>query len=181
MAPTPLSRRARFAVTLVALPALLGALTSCSSGEQKREYTTPESLCGTRVDSDALSTFLPPGRQVAVEQTVSTSRARRCAVSVDGRRIVYAAQEWWNDMSVLNFAQGLTDKQPEHRTDDGRYAYSETEAFGRTEDCHSGEHADQRLYTAVQATGSRHKDADAMKRLISTYTKQVEESEQCRG
>ncbi|MEV5613225.1 hypothetical protein [Streptomyces sp. NPDC052225] len=183
MKPTPMSRRGHRARVAVALPALLVALAACSGdGEgdkQQREYTVPKSLCGSPVDSGALAKFLPAGKKVSVEETVSTDRARRCAVSVDGKRVVYTAQEWWNDMSVLNFAQGLTEKKLGHRTDDGRFVYSGSEGFGKTEGCRSSEHAGQVLYTGVQATGSGHEDAAAMKTLIARYTDGVEESTSC--
>ncbi|WP_338701167.1 hypothetical protein V2W30_29275 [Streptomyces sp. Q6] len=180
MNPISMSCRGRRARLVVALPALLVALTSCTGDEEQREYATPKSLCGSRIDSDELAKFLPPGEEVSVKATADTSKASRCAVSVDGKRIVFTAQEWWNDMSVLNFALGMTDAKLDHRTDDGRFVYSENQAFGKTEGCRNSEHADQVLYTAIQATGSDHKDAAAMKRLISDYTKDVEESKSCR-
>ncbi|MFI0242690.1 hypothetical protein [Streptomyces sp. NPDC016845] len=168
---------------IAAVPVLLLALVSCSDDghdeEKQRDYATPTSLCGTPVDADELSKFLPPGKKVTVKETVATSRASRCAVSVDGKAVVYTAQEWWNDMSVLNFAQGLTEETPEHRTDDGRYAYADKQGFGKTTDCHNSKHSDQVLFTAVQATRSDHEDAEAMLKLISGYTKEVEASSSC--
>lgn len=164
-----------------ALSALLLGISGCSSEpEPKREYATPKSLCGIAVDAGTLAEFLPAGSSASTKETVHTATATRCAVSVDGKRIVYAAQEWWNDMTVLQFAQGLTQDNPEHRTDDGRFAYSGNQAFGKTENCRSSEHDDQVLYTAIQASGSEHEDAAAMKKLITAYTKEVERSPACR-
>ncbi|MGW0333388.1 hypothetical protein ACWD0J_16200 [Streptomyces sp. NPDC003011] len=83
-------------------------------------------------------------------------------------------------MTVLEFAKGLTLEKLDHQTDDGRFAYSGDKAFGKTKDCRSSERNDQILYTAIQATGSKKKDAAAMKKLITSYTDEVEQSSACR-
>ncbi|MFI9252851.1 hypothetical protein [Streptomyces sp. NPDC053069] len=164
----------------ISVATLLITLSGCSEGEQKREYSTPRSLCGITIDAEEMTKFLPSGKTVSTKATTSSSTATRCSVSVDGKRIVYAAQEWWNDMSVLQFARGLTLEKVDHQTDDGHFVYSGNQAFGKTEGCHNSQHDDLVLYTALQATGSKHKDAEAMKRLITSYTKQVEQSSACR-
>ncbi|MFG2358131.1 hypothetical protein [Streptomyces sp. NPDC048521] len=159
---------------------ILITLSGCSENEQKREYSTPQSLCGTTVDAEELSKFLPAGKKLSTKATTLSPSATRCSVSVDGKRIIYTAQEWWNDITVFEFAQGLTLEKVDHQTDDGRFAYSGNQAFGKTEGCRNSQHDDQVLYTAIQATGSKNKDAAAMKRLITTYTKAVEQSKACR-
>ncbi|MFF5442000.1 hypothetical protein [Streptomyces achromogenes] len=161
----------------IAVSVLLFALASCSEDEPEREYSLPRTVCGTAIDAEALAKFLPPGKKVSTEVTASSSKATRCAVSVDGKRVVYTAQEWWNDMSVLEFAKGLTLDKVEHQTEDNRYAYSGNQAFGKTEDCRNS--LDQVLYTAVLATGSKHSDAAAMKQLITKYTEAVQRSGVC--
>jgi hypothetical protein len=166
------SARAAFAVSI-----LLLSLSGCSENEQEAKYSPPRFLCGIAVDTEALAKFLPAGKKVSTKATATSPQATRCSVSVDGKRIVYTAQEWWNNMSVLNFAQGLTLDKLDHQTDDGRFAYSGNEAFGKTEGCHSSR--GQVLYTAVQAAGSKHSDAEAMKKLITTYTEAVEKSRAC--
>ncbi|MFH9660579.1 hypothetical protein ACH4NF_33875 [Streptomyces sp. NPDC017248] len=170
-------RRGRRAGASIAVSALLLALASCSGEGQQREYSTPRSACGTAIDAAALADFLPPGEKVSTKVTATSPKATRCAVSVDGTRVVYTAQEWWSDMSVLEFAKGLTLEKVGHRTDDGRFAYSGNQAFGKTEGCRNKR--DQILYTAVLATGSKHSDAAAMKKLITTYTAAVERSSVC--
>ncbi|MEU2061329.1 hypothetical protein [Streptomyces sp. NPDC013455] len=97
---------------------------------------------------------------------------------MDGKPIVRTTQEWWNDMSVLQFARGLTLEKVGHQTDDGRFAYSGNEAFGKTGQCHNDH--DQVMYTAVLATGSKHRDTEAMKKLITKYTDAVQQSSVCR-
>ncbi|MDX2597564.1 hypothetical protein PV343_35740 [Streptomyces sp. WI03-4A] len=180
MISTFVPRHRRRWATALATAAFLVALPGCSESGQKREYATPRSLCGTAVDAAELTEFLPAGKEVSTTSTTEGSRASRCTVAVDGKRVVYAAQQWWNDMSVLEFARGLTLEKVDQQTDDGRFAYSANQAFGKTEGCRSGRHEGQVLYTALQATRSEHEDAAAMKKLITSYTKAVERSGACR-
>ncbi|MFE1886855.1 hypothetical protein [Streptomyces diastatochromogenes] len=172
-------RHGHRAGTAVAISALLITLSGCSGSQPNREYSAPESLCGTTVDAEELSDFLPAGKKVSTKETAASPTATRCSVSVDGKRIVYAAQEWWNDMSVLEFARGLTLEKVDQQTSDGRFAYSGDQAFGKAEGCRNRHQDHQDLYTAIQATGSKHKDAAAMRRLITAYTKAVEQSKAC--
>ncbi|MGW1601118.1 hypothetical protein [Streptomyces eurythermus] len=169
--------RGRRTGAAIAISVLLLTLASCSEDEPEREYSLPRTACGTAVDTQALAKFLPPGKKVSTEVTVASSKANRCAVSVDGKRVVYTAQEWWNDMSVLEFAKGLTLDKVAHQTEDGRFAYSGNQAFGKTEGCRNSR--GQVLYTAVQASGSKHSDVAAMKQLITKYTDAVQRSGVC--
>ncbi len=76
------------------------------------------------------------------------------------------------------FARGQTLDDPTESEQGGRFLYSGYEAFGKTKTCVDKKYG-QELYTAVQAQGSRHRDTDAMKRLIVAYTKEVEKSAAC--
>jgi hypothetical protein len=167
--------RAAIAVSVFAI-----SLTGCSEEQQKREYSTPQSLCGTSVDAEELAKFLPAGKEVATRTTTRSPTATHCSLTVDGKPIVYSAQEWWNDMTALEFAKGLTLEKLDHQTDDGRFAYSGDKAFGKTKDCRKSQPKDQVLYTAIQATGSKNEDEAAMKKLITSYTDEVEKSSACR-
>ncbi|TGG84718.1 MULTISPECIES: hypothetical protein [Streptomyces] len=63
--------------------ALLAAIAGCGHG---REYTVPDSLCGTRTDPDLLGALLPRGAGVHVSHPVSREEGREkgsvCSVSV---------------------------------------------------------------------------------------------------
>ncbi|WP_333775207.1 hypothetical protein [Streptomyces sp. IBSBF 3136] len=174
-----LRHRRRLGTALVTT-AFLVTLSGCSESGPKREYATPRSLCGTAVDAKDLTEFLPAGKKVSTTSATEGSRASRCTVAVDGKRVVYTAQQWWNDMSVLEFARGMTLEKVDQQTDDGRFAYSVNQAFGKTEGCRGNRHEGQVLYTAIQATHSDHEDAAAMKKLITSYTEAVERSGACR-
>jgi hypothetical protein len=159
---------------------VLAALAGCTQGKNdEREYSVPQSACGIPINAKELLPFLPPGKKLSVKTTSQSDNVFKCAISVDGKLIVQTSQEWWNDMSVLEFARGMTLDDPDQRTNDGTFAYSGYQAFGKAADCRSDEHEEQVLYTAVQASGSKHRDADAMKRLISDFTQAVEKSQAC--
>jgi hypothetical protein len=79
-------------------------------------------------------------------------------------------------MSILEFSRGLTLEDPTRQTGDGLYAYSGQQAFGKAARCNNRNHKNQVLYTAIQITGSEYRDADSMKKLISEYTKALEQS-----
>ncbi len=82
-------------------------------------------------------------------------------------------------MNILEFSRGLSMDDPKHQTDDGLYAYSDQQAFGKASRCSNREHENQVLYTAIQIPGSEHRDADSMKKLISEYTESLEQSSVC--
>jgi hypothetical protein len=172
-------RRPRRILTLAGALSLFLVSTGCSSSDESRAYTVPHSLCGTPVDAEALSAFLPAGKKLTTRATSTAQGAIKCRVSVDGKAIVHTSQEWWDEMSIMQFARGLTLDDPDRQTDDGRFAYSGYQAFGRADGCHNAQHRNQVLYTAIQATGSKHRDAIAMKELITKYTQAVGRSSAC--
>ncbi|GEC06383.1 hypothetical protein SSP24_40380 [Streptomyces spinoverrucosus] len=161
---------------VVGTTTFLAALAGCTGEQTEREYAIPQSACGTRINAEELANFLPPGKKLSIKTTSKSENVVKCAISVDGKLIVQTSQEWWNDMSVIEFARGMTLENPEHRTDDGKYAYSGYQAFSKMTDC---QRKDQVLYAAVQASGSEHRDAEAMKKIITDYTRAVEESRAC--
>lgn len=158
---------------------LVSALSACSSTQEHSEYKVPNSLCGTRIDAKLFSTFLPPGEKLTTKASSATPNSTKCAVSVDGKLVAQTSQEWWNDMGVLEFARGMTLDDPTDQSEDGRYAYSDYQAFGKTKGCTASEHKNQVLYTAIQFPGSEHRDSDSMKKLVVDYTNSVQASSAC--
>ncbi|MFE2045899.1 hypothetical protein ACFXAZ_34270 [Streptomyces sp. NPDC059477] len=158
---------------------LLFALSGCTESEGTRDYAVPNSACGTAIDADALSSFLPAGKKITTEETSRTSDSTKCAISVDGKLIIQIAQEWWNNMSILDFSRGMTLDDPDQHSEDGLYSYSGYQAFSKVEGCRSSEHADQVLFAAIQAPGSDHRDSTAMQQLITEYTQEIEKSPAC--
>ncbi|MGV9943828.1 hypothetical protein [Streptomyces sp. NPDC003401] len=65
-------------------------------------------------------------------------------------------------------------------TDDSRYLYSGTGAVGKTTtSCKSSEHPGQNLYAVIQVFTPDRSDSGAMKKLITAYTKALEDSDEC--
>ncbi|MCX4697515.1 MULTISPECIES: hypothetical protein [Streptomyces] len=163
---------------IAAITAMTSALSACSSEGQEREYTVPSSLCGTAIEATDLAPFLPAGHKITVRDK-PYSGTKRCEVVVDNTLIVTTTQMWLKEGDTTAiFAYGQTLDTPKNSAEGGRFQYSGYEAFGKTHDCVDTK-AKQALYTAIQAQGSKHRDADAMKRLILSYTKEVESSTEC--
>jgi hypothetical protein len=157
---------------------LVSALSGCSNDGPEREYAIPATLCGTAINSDDLAPFLPTGRDISVKGD-SRSGIKDCEVVIDNVLVVTTTQAWLEDgRTTAYFASGQTLDTPTHSAHGGRFRYSGNEAFGKTRNCVDTKYR-QELYTAVQAQGSRHNDADAMKRLITSYTSEVEKSAEC--
>jgi hypothetical protein len=178
MKPDPTTLRKYSLISAAILTTLTLAITGCGGDEQKREYAIPSTLCGTTVDSDALTPFLPAGQKITVKDK-SYSGAKGCQVAVDSKLIFTTSQVWLEEGNTTAFvaARQSLDK-PSHSADSGRFRYSEYEAFGKTRGCVDTKYK-QELYTIMQASGSKHRDAEAMKRLIISYTKEVEKSAEC--
>ncbi|MGW0792548.1 hypothetical protein ACWD04_31105 [Streptomyces sp. NPDC002911] len=170
--------RSGLAFTAVLLAVLAPMVTGCGTAEETRDYSVPETFCGARIDAKELTPFLPPGKKLSVKPDVDSSAAW-CDVSVDGKLAVRTIQTWWQgERDTAYFLRSQTLDQVEKSADAGRYVYSDWQAFGKTEDCVDKKYG-QELYTGIQAYGSDHRDADAMKRLIVAFTKTVEESDEC--
>ncbi|MEU8652243.1 hypothetical protein [Streptomyces sp. NPDC048737] len=166
------------AFVAVLLAVLAPAVTGCGADEETRDYSVPGTLCGIRVDAEELTPFLPPGRKLSVKPVVYPT-ATWCDVSVDGKLAVRTVQKWWQEgRDTAYFLRSQTLERVEKTADAGRYVYSDWQAFGKTEDCVDEKYGEE-LYTGIQAYGSDHKDADAMKRLIVSFTEKVEKSDAC--
>jgi Arc/MetJ family transcription regulator len=169
---------ARSFVGALATAALIATLTGCSGGDE-RGYAAPRALCGITMDSDDLVPFLPSGSKISTREK-SQSGVKRCEVVIDDKLIVTTTQAWLEEgRTTAYFASGQSLHSPEKSADGGRFRYSGNEAFGKTRGCVDSQHK-QELYTAVQAQGSKHEDVDAMKRLIVSFTREVQNSAECR-
>ncbi|WP_405627142.1 hypothetical protein OG933_12895 [Streptomyces sp. NBC_00016] len=165
-------------VSIAALTILVFLLAGCGEEEQKREYAVPGTLCGTTVDRDDLAPFLPAGRKITVKER-SYSGSKGCQVIVDDKLIMTTTQMWMEEgTTTALFAARQSFDTPDKSTENGRFVYSGFEAFGKTRGCVDTRYK-QELYTVVQAEGSRHRDAEAMKHLILAFTGEIEKSAEC--
>ncbi|MDA5144417.1 hypothetical protein PEM37_23150 [Streptomyces sp. AD681] len=166
--------------TALAVLAALTVITGCSSGDEKadRDYAAPNNLCGISVDSGEISPFLPAGESITVQKDDHLG-SQICKVIVDKRLILTATQAWVAEgKTTAYFASGQTLEKISLSSNAGQYRFSGNEGFGKAAGCVRNER-NQELYTALQFQGSKHSDSDAMKRLITSYTKEVESSGQC--
>jgi len=171
-------RPGRSMMLLPATAALVISLSACGADEQKRDYAVPGKLCGVTVASGDLTPFLPAGKDLEVRER-ETSGVRTCQVIVDKKLIVTMTQAWLIEgKNTAYFAYSRSLGTQEHSAEGDRFRYSGNEAFGKTNGCVDTRYG-RELYTAVQAQGSEHKDADAMKRMITSYTREVEASAAC--
>lgn len=121
---------------------------------------------------------MPTGKEISIKEK-SYSGVKNCEVVVDDKPIVATTLAWLEEgKTTAYFSAGQGLEAPEHSAEAGRFRFSDSKAFGKTQDCVDRRHK-QELYTAVQAQGSEHRDADAMKRLIASFTKEIEASETC--
>jgi hypothetical protein len=104
---------------------------------------------------------------------------KQCEVIVDGLLIVTTMQVWLEGgWTVKRLVSGLSFEAIDHPADDGRFWYGVNESYGKVRNCVDVKHK-QELYTGFQAGGSEHEDSDAMKRIILSYTREVERSAEC--
>lgn len=154
------------------------ALSSCSTEENGQGYTVPEMPCEYSVSND-VADFLPPGNDISIHRNTHSSTTV-CEVAVDRKLVLTTTTAWRSaEDSTASFTQRALDIL-QHSADKGRFRYSDYEAFGKARNCVAHE-GDRALYTAVQAVGSKHRDAEAMKRLIESFTAAVEASQECRS
>jgi hypothetical protein len=167
----------------VALTGVL-AISGCSGGggEEEKKYTVPSTLCGVSLDPKLLNTFLPGGDSISVKPSSPNGGTKRCDVIVDGDISVRQIQTWWSNGESASTVAAAYDKMDDGQvTDDDRYLYSGAGAVGKTaKTCKSSEHPDQALYAVVQVFTPDRSDSDAMKRMITAYTKALEDSGECR-
>ncbi|MGW5098824.1 hypothetical protein ACWEQ1_14080 [Streptomyces nodosus] len=173
-------------VRILCLLAVGLTLTGCSSGSSKgkREYALPDKLCGIHVDLEELAEFLPPGKKLATkEEFIDHDKlSEQCDLSVDGEVAVRTSREWFPQQKTTRWhATAATLANLDHQADGGRFVYSGYEAFGKANDCRrivsDEKHA---MFTGVQVFGSKHRDAKAMKSVITRFTAAVEKSSVCR-
>ncbi|MFF7141250.1 hypothetical protein [Streptomyces nodosus] len=143
----------------------------------------PDKLCGVHVDLDELVEFLPPGKKLtAKEEFIGRDKlSEQCDLFVDGELIVRTSREWSSeDKSTTWHGTSMTPSKLDHQSDGGRFVYSGHEAFGKTKICRRAIGADKyAMFTGAQVFGSKHRDAKAMKSVITRLTEAVEKSSVC--
>jgi hypothetical protein len=172
------ARRVAEASTILAV---FGTLVGCSESGEQKEYDTPSALCNVPVDRDLVSSLLPPGKKISIQEKNPVPSRSRCQVDVDGKVALIASQEWWGkEESINDVADAHPQLESAELTDDNALLFTGTGAVERVKSCVDPNHPDHVLYTAIQVYTSAQEDASSVRKLISEYTKEVELSSKCR-
>jgi hypothetical protein len=156
-------------------------LAGCSDGA-KREYAVPNSLCGKAVDVKALTMVLPAGKKITSQETRDKFPSdAQCTLRVDGKDVIAARYDWWDkETSPSVVSREFWNVKGGELTEDDRFFISETGGVGRVSGCHTAALPNRTLYAGMELRGSAHKNSQAMKRLIVSYTGAVGQSDDCK-
>ena len=177
------ARITRTATSVAVMLAGTLAVSACSGGEGgEKKYKTPSAFCGISLNPELLDPFLPGGNSISVKPSSPNGGTDRCDLVIDGDVSVRQTQTWWGyGESASTVAAAYARMDDGQVTDDNRYFYSGTGAVGKTTaSCKSSDHTDQNLYAVIQVFTHGRSDSGAMKRLITAYTKALEDSDACR-
>ncbi|MCQ4210992.1 DUF3659 domain-containing protein [Streptomyces longispororuber] len=168
-------------LVVMSLAVTMCTLASCSdNSEPERNYAIPKDLCGISIDSTLLTPFLPEGKSIVIREEDPVPSQKNCQVNVDGKVAFIASQEWWEDGDTLaQVAEGNPKLDGAEISEDGRLIYSETGAVSSVDPCTSPDHPKYKLFTSIKAYADGRGSPDAMKRLVSAYTKAVKQSDTC--
>ncbi|MBQ0984368.1 hypothetical protein KBZ10_07510 [Streptomyces sp. F63] len=172
-------RKSWWSAACVTAAIVLG-LTGCS-GEEKRTYKIPPSLCGVPLESDLISPFLPPGSTISVSPSTPVDGTERCTVRVDGESVMIASQEWWDEASRATpqkVASAHAHVEPNNISEDGRYVHSSRGAAWQVS-CREPQRSKSELFIVIQIPESGTPDEDSMKRLAKAYAEEVASSDKC--
>jgi hypothetical protein len=168
---------------LSAVHVLLGALalTGCSGGgEEERAYDIPGALCGIPLDAGLVEPFLPGGKTLTTKESAPNGGSKRCDVLTDGHIALRQTRTWWaQGESATSVAAGYLGVHGTKVSADHRFVHSGTGGVGKASSCTSDDHPRQNLYTVVHVLAPDREDPAAMEKLITAFTKAVEDSEDC--
>ncbi|MFH8374353.1 hypothetical protein [Streptomyces cyaneofuscatus] len=170
-------------VPLAATVALAATLSACSGDEPpKKAYTVPSSLCGISVDPALVKAALPGGDSLTSAAQKPNGGTVRCNLYVDSKLVLSLAQAWWSEgKTTAAVAPAYPGTKEGTMSEDERFIYSGKAGVGRTvPSCKVSRHPEQDLYVAVETRESGVDDPDAIEKLLTAYTKAVEESPACR-
>ncbi|WP_327218066.1 hypothetical protein [Streptomyces cyaneofuscatus] len=171
------------AVSLSATVALASTLSACSGDEPpKKAYTVPSSLCGISVGPALVKAALPGGNALSTATQKPNGGTIRCNLYVDSKLVLSLAQAWWSEgKTTAAVAPAYPGTKEGTMSEDERFIYSGKAGVGRTvPSCKVSRHPEQDLYVAVETRESGVDDPDAIEKLLTAYTKAVEESPACR-
>ncbi|MET9483467.1 hypothetical protein [Streptomyces sp. NPDC006638] len=151
---------------------------SCSSPPPKKEYATPDALCGVSVDPGLVAPFLPAGKKISLHPDNSIQGWTLCDVGVDGTRVLSANTKWEEGSLREVAADPLNGVDVNSTTTpDKRYTYTRLGGIGLV-DCQDPKRPDQQLVASVRVMKKSGSEAE-MKKLITAFTEGVAGPAEC--
>lgn len=129
------------------------------------------------LDPGLISPFLPPGKRIHdVVDLGDTDWS--CEVSVDGDNVFIMTWEWWEPgWSAERFALRQAYADPDRKSADGNYVYSDEDAVAVVRCTEQGERRD--IFLTARARNGGIPDADAMEKFIVAYRDEFLRSDPC--
>ncbi|KOG75097.1 hypothetical protein ADK77_03335 [Streptomyces antibioticus] len=156
------------------------ALAACSSGgaEEKRDYATPSSLCGTAVSPAALEPLLPAGNKISSVKS-GPSGFTRCRLVVDKQVAVTSIiDQRKSGTRLMNVAYGTYGmRSDEIKKNEHDYIVSDSQAVGHVS-CSKLQKEGHELFTMIRKEHGT-VDATAMEKAITEFTDAVSASRLC--
>ncbi|MFF6899808.1 hypothetical protein [Streptomyces hydrogenans] len=151
--------------------------------EEKRTFTTPNSLCGTPVPAKLLSPLLPASGEKIEEEKKELIGYSRCTASVDGERVLTASWEW---MEMGRTARSVAYDSPyqdlaDVESKDKRYVYSDTGGVSRVtcEPTVAHRRGEAELFVTIALAEDHKAPAPEMKKLLLAYAEALSDSSEC--
>ncbi|WP_327234201.1 hypothetical protein OG349_09525 [Streptomyces sp. NBC_01317] len=157
---------------------LLAVCSASCSSPPKKEYETPDALCGVSVDPGLVAPFLPAGKKISMHPDNSIQGWMLCDVGVDGTRVL-SANTKWEEGSLREVAGDPLNGVDVNSTTtpDKRYTYTRLGGIGLV-DCQDPKRPEQQLVASVRVMKKSGSEAE-MKKLITAFTEGVAGSAEC--
>ncbi|MCX5203827.1 hypothetical protein OG897_20515 [Streptomyces sp. NBC_00237] len=169
----------------VAIVSLVFALSACSGEGAKREYATPDRLCGTALRTSLLDPFLPGGKQIDVRLAdTGVIGMRRCNVTVDGEKTMALSTVWSSPGTAVSQISASWPRidVSEHVAKDGSHSYSEEGGVSKVS-CprpdKTWRDAPGQLFVVVYALNTTPENEQKMRELVTGYARAVGVADEC--
>ncbi|MFF3321131.1 hypothetical protein [Streptomyces sp. NPDC002889] len=161
---------ARIICMTPAATAIAVAVAGCSDDPQ-REYAVPKALCGAAIPENALSSLLPPGKNLTAEEDTPVPDAiTTCKLSVDGDQVLSVERERREaGASARDIAvKKISVRQPKSAAN-RTIAYADWAAVPVIS-CRGEGNAEEGISTVIKVIEPGVPEESAMKDLITAYT-----------
>ncbi|MGW5202236.1 hypothetical protein [Streptomyces spiralis] len=176
----PLNRQS-YVLRGVSTVAVMAVAVGCSSGEAKREFAVPKSLCGVSVPTDALSRLLPAsGKNLDVQQVGDIDQGNDlCNLTVDGTMVLVVSRERVDTGdSAQHILVSRVHASQRKAADNGAIAYTDHAAVSMIK-CRGAGIEVEDISTFIKVLKPARPDEAAMRNLITDYTTTYKKQQPC--